>query len=177
MAGSNPFCTFFNQQNKGKEIPLSDILEDIFGFTINPDNGSKGRLYLDDVNKVHEKTVLDVSLVHYALFERLFMCNGSPQLTQSHNNDHSHETKVIKYLYLSYNKLKNWEDKLRVEDFNALENEIIENVATAFQPDIYAGQTIADDIMQILIENEANVTLFFNKAATKVLMEENGKYC
>lgn len=175
MAGSNPFASLFNQPKNDKGTSLSDILEEIFGFTINPENVSKGRLYLDEVNKVHEKTGLDISLLHYALFERLFMCNDNSELRQNHSNDHSHETKVIKYLYVSFNKLKNLEDKLRVEDFTAIENEIIQNVATAFQPDIYSGQNIADDIMQMLIENEANVILFFNKAATKLLHEENGK--
>lgn len=177
MAGTNPFATLFKEQKKEKETTLNDILEEIFGFTINPDNISEERLYLEEVNKVHQKTELDLSLLHYTLFERLFMCNENSVLKQSDNCNHSTETKVINYLFTSYKKLRNLECKLKEEDVTAIEYEIIQNVATAFQPDIYSGQNIGEEILQILKENETNALPFFNKAVTKVLTEENGIIC
>lgn len=175
MAGSNPFGCLFNQTKTEKVTSQNDILEEIFGFTINPNHISNGRLYLEEVKNVHEKTELDVDILHYALFERLFMCNENSELKESENSDHSHETKVISYLYNSYKKLQGLKGKLKVEDVNEIENEIIQNVATAFQPDIYSGQDIAGEIVQMLVENEINASPFFNTAIQTVLTEENGK--
>lgn len=175
MAGSNPFATLFNEPKKENEKTLNEILEIIFGFTINPDNISEERLFLDEVNKVHQKTELDLSLLHYTLFERLFMCNEDSVLKQSNNCNHSNETKVINYLFTSYKILRNFECKLKTEDFAEIEHEIIQNVATAFQPDIYSGQNIGEEIMQMLKENEIDALPFFNKVVTKVLAEENGR--
>lgn len=176
MAESNPFACLFNESKEKKQSSENDILEEIFGFTINPNHISKGRLYLEEVKNIHEKTELDINLLHYALFERLFMCNDNSELKQFDNNGHSHETKVISYLYSSYKKLKDFKAILKIEDANDIENEIIQNVVTAFQPDVYSGQNIAGEIMQVLIENEEYASPFFNAAAAKVLTEDNGKW-
>lgn len=172
MAGSNPFTSLFNEP---KEVIQNDILEEIFGFTINPDHISKGRLYLEEVKNVHETTELDLNLLHYALFERLFMCNENSELQKSSSNGHSHQTKLINYLYTSYKKLKESVNKLSQVEVKEIENEIIQNVATAFQPDIYSGQDITGEIVQLLLENDKYALPFFNNAVQKLLTEENGK--
>lgn len=172
MAASNPFASLFNSSLKENEISQNDILEEIFGFTINPDHKSIKRLYLEEVKNVHEKTVLDINLLHYALFERLFMCNENSELAD--HNDHSHEKKVIIYLYKSFQKVQELRNNINENDGSLIENEIIQNAATAFQPDIYSGQDISGDILHTLMENEVDTIPFFIKAATQVLMEENG---
>lgn len=176
MAASNPFSSLFIKQKKtSSEISIKDVLEEIFGFTINPDNVLKGKLFLEEVKNVHQQTELDVNLLHYALFERLFMCNDKALLEQFQSDGHSHETKVINYLYVCYKKLLDIKLQLNETDFNKIENEIIQNVSTAFQPDIYTGQDISGDIRKLLIDNEECALSFFKRSISTLLSEENGK--
>lgn len=174
MSASNPFASLFNEAIKDPKTSLSELLEEIFGFTIDPDHVSKDKLYLEEVRKVHDKAVLDMSLMHYALFERLFMCNDQSILQKSNSNSHSYENKVINYLFLCFKKLKDLENQMKLEDANEIENEIVQNVATAFQPDIYSGQNIPDQIVELLLENESHSVPFFNEAIRRVLLEDNG---
>lgn len=174
MSGSNPFASLFNATIKEKGNCLNDILEEIFGFTINPDHRSNHKLYLEEVRKVHDKTELDFTLLHYALFERLFMCNEQPNFQQSETNGHSHEKKVINYLFACFQELNMLKNKLSLKDANDIENEIVQNVATAFQPDVYSGQNIMEDLLQLLLENHTDVVLFFSNTITHLLQEDGG---
>ncbi|KAJ8971505.1 hypothetical protein NQ314_000667 [Rhamnusium bicolor] len=185
MSDLNPFSALFNDNSaitntssKSKELSVNDILEDIFGFTLNPDHSrSKDLLYLEEVRNVHDKIELDVSLLHYALFERLFMCNENSELKLNPNKDNSHayETKVLNYLYTAYKKLKG-NKTLKPEDENEINEKIIQNVATAIiQPDIYSGQNIDSEMVYILKQAGDYYVTFFIEASRQALVEENGK--
>ncbi|CAH1989596.1 unnamed protein product [Acanthoscelides obtectus] len=154
---------------------INGILEDIFGFTIDPSHGdSKGLLYLEEVRNVHDKKELDLDLLQYALFERLFMCNE--EITQKGGVEDSHVwgSKVIEYLYTSLKNLDRYSAKLKPEEQKTIRDKIIQNVATPImQSDIYAGQDIAADILKILKDGEPEAAGFFIDACKKVLEEEH----
>lgn len=177
MSGTNPFACLFNETIKQEETSINGLLEEIFGFTINPDHVSKQKLYLEEVQKVHEKVELDLSLLHYALFERLFMCNEQSNFQNSDSDDHSHENKVINYLFACFKILGGLKNKLKPEEASDIEKEIIQNAATAFQPDVYSGQNIVGDFLELLLENQTDVVHFFNKTINQVLSEDNGSRC
>lgn len=178
MSSINPFTALFEDLNSGsnRESSLNDILEDIFCFSINPDHSkSKDLIYLEEVRNVHEKEELDISLLHYALFERLFMCNENSELNlkSDKTNCHAHETRVLNYLYLAYKKLKEC-TALKLDDLEEIRDKIIQNVATAIiQPDLYSGQKIDSEMIDILKEAGPYYDKFFVESCKKVLDEEN----
>ncbi|VEN40294.1 unnamed protein product [Callosobruchus maculatus] len=163
-----------NTNTKGNNT-INDTLEDIFGFTIDPSHGeSRGLLYLEEVRNVHDKKELDLNLLQYALFERLFMCNED--IPQKGGNEDSHVwgSKVIKYLYTCLKNLHQCSVKLKPEEQKEIRDKIIQNVATPImQSDLYADQDIAADVLQILKDGEPEAGAFFIDACKKVLEEEN----
>ncbi|XP_018564098.1 ubiquitin conjugation factor E4 A [Anoplophora glabripennis] len=177
MSGINPFTALFEDADSGnkREPSLNDILEDIFCFSINSDHSkAKNLVYLEEVRNVHEKEELDISLLHYALFERLFMCNENSELNSMDKTDsHAHETRVINYLYSAYKKLKEC-TALKAEDSDEIRDKIVQNVATAIiQPDLYSGQSIDNEMINILKEAGPHHDTFFVESSKKVLDEEN----
>lgn len=178
MSSINPFTALFEDTASEctREPSLNDVLEHIFCFSINPGRSkSKDLIYLEEVRNVHEKEELDISLLHYALFERLFMCNENSELNlkSDKTNYHAHETRVINYLYSAYTKLKEC-TVLKSEDSEEIRDKIIQNVATAIiQPDLYSGQKIDSDMINILKEAGLHYETFFIESCKKVLDEEN----
>ncbi|XP_057672710.1 ubiquitin conjugation factor E4 A [Diorhabda carinulata] len=172
MSGSNPFSGLFDIEESKKNGNLNDILENIFRFTINPNKTyNQGLLYLEDVHNVHEKVDLDLSLLQYALFERLFLCNDNSDLRS--DTESIQETKVITYLYHCMQNLNSHLGQLSSEQYEEVKDKILQNVATAIiQPDVYSGQNISEDILGILKNAEIGADVFFIESIKRVCIED-----
>ncbi|XP_056648617.1 ubiquitin conjugation factor E4 A isoform X2 [Diorhabda sublineata] len=172
MSGSNPFSGLFDIEESKKTGNLNDILENIFRFTINPNKTyNQDLLYLEDVHNVHEKVDLDLSLLQYALFERLFLCNDNSDLRS--DTESIQETKVITYLYHCMQNLNNHLGQLSSEQYEEVKDKILQNVATAIiQPDVYSGQNISEDILGILKNGEIGADVFFIESIKRVCIED-----
>ncbi|CAG9864352.1 unnamed protein product [Phyllotreta striolata] len=179
MSVPNPFSALLgkDEASRSANVKLNDILESIFGFSINPKNSDNTNvLFLDEVHKVHEKDDLDLSLLQYALFERLFMCNENSELRNAKNN--GQETKVIAYLFGCYQKLANLQTKLSAEEYADVHDKIFQNISTSIiQPDLYSGQNIAEDMLNIVRHEEIGADEFFIEAAKRVHQEDNSSEC
>lgn len=173
MSGNNPFAALLDDEKlKTTHLSASDTLEEIFGFTINHQNVPKGRLYLEEVKNFHETTELDMNLINYALSERLFMCNENTQLT-GNSEGHSHESKVLPYLYSCFKKLIELGSRLNPDDEVSIKDTILQNIATAIQPDIYFGQDVPKDMVDILKDNEPGAANFFVNVSNRIVIEDN----
>lgn len=175
MSQSNPFAALFTAEElKPKSNPsLSDTLEEIFGFTLNPQNVSKGRLFLEEVQNVHDTVVLELSFLHYALSERLFLCNEESELRKINSESHSHETRVLNYLYSCYVVLNEFKDRLTLDNVSEIRDKIIQHVATAVEPDIYSGQDIPAQMVDILMESKHDAVEFFVEASQRIVVDNN----
>ncbi|XP_072382541.1 ubiquitin conjugation factor E4 A [Diabrotica undecimpunctata] len=172
MSGSNPFSALFGITSSTKISNVSNVLERIFKFTIDPNKSNSDLLFLEDVHKVHEKTDLDLSLLQYALFERLFLCNENSELRS--DSDSIQETKVVKYLYHCLQNLNDHKSELSAEHYDDIKDKIMQNTATSIiQPDVYSGQNIAADLLGLLRDAELGADTFFLDAVNKVYAEEN----
>ncbi|KAJ8924936.1 hypothetical protein NQ315_001099 [Exocentrus adspersus] len=175
-SSSNPFTALFDDldASASKNSPsLNDTLEEIFRFTLNPDR--KDLVYLEEVRNVHETADLDLNLLQYALFERLFMCNENSELSSKSdgNNSHTFETRVVTYLYEAYKKLMDCV-ALNAKNLDVVKDKIVQNVATAvIQPDLYSGQSIEGEMLNILKEAGPYYEKFFVESTRRVLEEEN----
>ncbi|CAG9818490.1 unnamed protein product [Phaedon cochleariae] len=183
MSGFNPFAALMENDDskKSRKPSLSSTLENIFGFTINPQHcKSEELLYLEEVHNVHEKSELELDLLQYALFERLFMCNENSDLrnsaTNCSSNSNSREIKVIKYLYTCLENLKEYKSHLKPEEETEIRDKIMQNVATAIiQPDIYSGQDIPEEMLLIIINDTFEADTFFIEISKRVLDDDKSK--
>nr|CAI5817131.1 unnamed protein product [Callosobruchus analis] len=175
MSSTKSNSPLLENTNTKKNNTINDTLEDIFGFTIDPSHGeSRGLLYLEEVRNVHDKKELDLNLLQYALFERLFMCNEDIPQKGGTEDSHVWGSKVVMYLYTCLKNLNQCSVKLKPEEQKEIRDKIIQNMATPIiQSDLYADQDIAADILQILKDGEPEAAAFFIDACKKVLDEEN----
>lgn len=176
MSSNNPFAALIVNKVEKEQTNINDILEKIFGFTVNPAyQASSEFLYLEDVRNVHGKDTLDVDLIQYALFERLFMCNDNSSSRHILNNSAAFETSVIKYLFNCIKNLGAFKSKLKPAQEVELRKRIIQNVATAIiQPDIYSGQDLPADFISILKDAEPESVSFLIECSTQIIVEDNG---
>lgn len=178
MSAPNPFTALFENEEarSSTNVKLNDILENIFGFSINPKNSNNlNVLFLEDVHKVHEKDDLDLGLLQYALFERLFMCNENSDLRS--DSDSLQETKVITYLFNCLQNLYSHKEQLSSEQFTDVYDKIFQNVSTSIiQPDMYSGQSMAEDMLNVVKDAELGADEFYVEATKRVYQEDNGKY-
>ncbi|XP_030751488.1 ubiquitin conjugation factor E4 A isoform X2 [Sitophilus oryzae] len=183
MSGANPFAALFHTASQDHLEPpepsLNDQLEEIFSFTLNERATlTKEILFLEDVFKDLDTTVLDMDNLDQALFERLFMCQKDnltiiQQRRLSFRNPHAIEIEPIKYLYKAYVKVHE-NQFLKAEDRLEVRDKIIQNVATSIiQPDIYVDQDMEQQMIDVLKEGGAHYDTFFVEAARRTLDEEN----
>lgn len=175
MSQGNPFAALFTgEEFKTHSNPsLSDTLEEIFGFTVNPQHASKERLFLEEVKNVHDTEELELSFLHYALSERLFLCNEDSTLQKENSESHSHETRVLHYLFSCYRLLNEFKNRLTTDSVNEIKDTIIQHVATAIEPDIYSGQNIPAQMIHILMEGRPDANIFFVEACQRIIIENN----
>ncbi|CAG9770952.1 unnamed protein product [Ceutorhynchus assimilis] len=187
MSAANPFASLFRGVSQDSfsnnfetsEPSLNDQLEELFSFTLNEKAIlTKEILYLEEISKELDTTILTMDNIDQALFERLFMCQkDNPNLIQNKRlgfrNQHAIEIQPIKYLYKSYIKLHT-NLHLKAEHRLSIKDKIIQNVVTAiFQPDIYPDQDLEHQMIDLLKEGGAHHDTFFVEAARKMLDEEN----
>ncbi|CAH0547613.1 unnamed protein product [Brassicogethes aeneus] len=162
---------------KVKSECLSDIIEEIFRFTVNEKNAvTKDRLYLEEVRRNCVNDEMDLGILNQALFDRLFMCNSDNDYLTIYASKYPKsplfERQVLFYLYKSFRRLKK-SGKLKDEDHAAIEDIIFMNVATAImQPDIYCGQNLAQQMLKILNDAEDFYEQFFLSSCKRVIEEE-----
>ncbi|KAG5887926.1 hypothetical protein JTB14_003022 [Gonioctena quinquepunctata] len=172
---SNPFTALLESKDPKKTSPsVNETLENIFGFTINPHHTRpKDILFLEEVHSIHGTCELNLELLQYALFVRLFMCNEDSVLRNNDQNTHAQETRVIKYLYACSDKLNEYKSHLKPQEETEIRDKIMQNVATAIiQPDIYSGQDIVGEVLNVLKEASPGSDVFFVEATNRVLEED-----
>ncbi|KAF7283738.1 hypothetical protein GWI33_022990 [Rhynchophorus ferrugineus] len=183
MSGANPFAALFYSASQDHLEPpepsLNDQLEEIFSFTLNEKATlTKEILFLDEVYKDLNTTVLDMENIDQALFDRLFMCQKDNLTIIQHRrlsfrNPHAIEIQPIRYLYKAYVKVHE-NQFLKAENRLEIRDKIIQNVATSIiQPDIYVDQDMEQQMIDLLKEGGAHYDTFFVEAARRTLDEEN----
>lgn len=168
----NPFAALI----EGKDAPIFNVFEDIFGFTLDKHN-KQPLMYLEDVSQALGTNLLNSDTLEHALFERLFLPNPRQYLLNNHVNirDELVEDKVIKYLFYCYCNAVNCTaiDNVCRNLVIAL---IMRNTVTALkQPDLFDGQDI---ILQLytLLKNGDNLPLHFFEDIYKSFCVDNGKH-
>lgn len=187
MAASNPFAALFGTPEPSahplKKKPINTIIEDVFGFTLDPAHSQKRELLLLEEISVNFKTkALDLPFLHHALFDRLFMCaNEDSEVIANARNTftgggHSTETKVITYLSNCFRNLKGEENYLTVQEYEKIQQIIVQNSVTSLiESDIYQGQSFEDQLIEILKENSHFGPPFFKALCKGVLIDDDGK--
>ncbi|RZC37889.1 ubiquitin conjugation factor E4 A [Asbolus verrucosus] len=186
MSDFNPFAALIEDNedtNKNKTVlnvkSINCILEEIFGFTLDIKTSEKQQLlFLEEVSKTFSRKDLDLQILQHALFDRLFMCNEENLIIKdakkTFRNAHSYETKVIIYLYNCYRNV-NDDDNLVTEDKAKVKSLIIQNAVTAFiQSEIYEGQQLEEQLIEILRDGLLYYDSFFKDTCKGVLEEDDG---
>lgn len=153
MDNENPFAALLQSSAAKPEEepktgpPSSDVLEDVFGFTLIEKNAVERHLvFLRDVAEVFPKGQLDVEILEHALFERLLL------------KDENKVGAVLQYLFDCYGKSEVLDQRTR----SAVKAIIIRNVVTALQqPDLYAEQNVYQQLFDLLLTDFCEKQQFF----------------
>lgn len=186
MCDNNPFSALFNdnknvieQKTAKEETCVEDVLEEIFGFTLNLKHSeSRELLLLEDFLNANQNCTLNIENLSHALFDRLFMCNCENDQIVKYSkknfaNTHAYEHKPIIYLFTAYCKLHECSSlsgdvKSRVKDL------ILQNTSTAvISPDIYDGQHLHIQMVDLIKEGSTLTNQFFVETVNRVMVEEN----
>ncbi|EEZ99810.1 Ubiquitin conjugation factor E4 A-like Protein [Tribolium castaneum] len=189
MSDFNPFAALIEESTdksndstntkQGHVKNISSILEEIFAFTLDPKVSEKKHfLLLEEVANTFSRNDLDLLILQHALFDRLFMCNEEnlfiKTAKQNFRNTHSFESNVLTYLC---NCFRNLSDDMNLESGEKakVKSLIIQNAVTALiQSEIYEGQKLEQQLIDILKDNTDNGILFFKDVCKGVLDEEEG---
>lgn len=182
MSDFNPFAALVEDNTiHSKRKDIDSILQDIFAFTLDFNISEKKQvLYLEEVAKTFNRNDLDVSILQHALFDRLFMCNEEnltiKNTKQRFRNTHASEEKVIIYLCNCYRNL-NDENNLEADEKLKIKSLIIQNAVTALlQSEIYEGQQLENQLIDVLKDNIGSSNSFFKDICKGVLDEDDGGY-
>jgi ubiquitin conjugation factor E4 A len=180
MSDFNPFAALVEDNTiHSKRKDIDSILQDIFAFTLDFNISEKKQvLYLEEVAKTFNRNDLDVSILQHALFDRLFMCNEEnltiKNTKQRFRNTHASEEKVIIYLCNCYRNL-NDENNLEADEKLKIKSLIIQNAVTALlQSEIYEGQQLENQLIDVLKDNIGSSNSFFKDICKGVLDEDDG---
>nr|XP_023015163.1 ubiquitin conjugation factor E4 A [Leptinotarsa decemlineata] len=176
MSSSNPFSALLEDDDRKRRPPLSNILESIFEFTLDPNKTQF--LYLKEVHKDYNKTELDVTLLEYALFERLLMFNDGSHQDGSKEDTYAGSKTIINYLYHCYVKLNEKKFDLGALELSQIRDKIIQNFATSImQPNLYTGQDVEGELFNIIRFELPNAVEFFLRASKKVIEDDATGLC
>lgn len=186
MSSFNPFAALIeekSEQPKPNPTPIkkniSFLLEEIFGFTLDKSRSEKNQLlHLEEVANTFNRTDLDVEILEHALFDRLFMCNEEDitikNAKRTFHNKHACESKVVTYLFNCYTNI-NEINGLSEEERRKVKVLVIQNAVTAYiQSEIYHGQKLHAQLVDILKEALPYYDNFFKDICKGILEEDNG---
>jgi ubiquitin conjugation factor E4 A len=168
---TNPYTS-----SSSKPVPIpndsspniyKDILESILLCTIDEQPSSSSVIYLAEL-AVGLSENWDKNLIDQALFERLRMTDPSSQLltpttknsTTRNDTNIITENRCLYYLSGCYQRLLRQRDhfKLVLDDIRKL---FIDHSKTAISlPDLYEGQDLAKQLLELLIDGQENQLLF-----------------
>ncbi|XP_017768300.1 PREDICTED: ubiquitin conjugation factor E4 A [Nicrophorus vespilloides] len=177
---SNPFAgllghdmpsTSFSSRSTA-ELQECQVLERIFGFTLSKTRSQEQQLvFMDEQALIILDDILNIDELNVILFERLFIQNAgnsSPWLKGDKiaSDKGYYEDRVIKYLYHCYvNNIE--EEEFKHKDKTKIK--IVDNVATAFhQPDLFFGQEVYEQMIELLKENVPYIEMFFNDIINRI---------
>lgn len=161
------------------------LIEQTFMITVNKAPSKKRpMIFMEDIAEVLPKPILDTNILEQALFERILLSNPSDFLLPNDVKPDDHqdvtESRVLIYLHGAYirnaRSYNNQNDTIIKEASGKIRELIIRNVATAVkQPDLYDGQNLGEQLLELVRHNECDSTLTgqFISEVTKEVMVDN----
>lgn len=185
MAASNPFAALLGvpepPANLTKKKSFNTIIEDIFGFTLDPTHSQKRELLLlEEISEHFKSKELHLSFLQHVLFDRLFMCTvqDNDVITKARStirSKHATEVNVLTYLSNCFGHLKGQENYLTAEEYNAIQDMIVQNSVTSLiESDIYEAQSVENQLIEVLKENSPSASPFLKALCKCVLLGTDG---
>lgn len=190
MDSSNPFASLLaavehTAKIKNAEQKINDMIECIFGITINKSSSTKQPLvYMECLASIHPATSrLNMTIFEQALFERLLLDEPRhfviPNNASISDADDMFSAKVMIYLYRVYERLMRWKqcDASLSAECDVLQELIIRNASTAMkQPMIYGNQSMAEQWIAIFRGHDSddieNKTKFLSYIVTDIYSDD-----
>lgn len=166
----NPFTALIGAASDSQEATEYVVdeagnrhLEDVFLFTLNKEARDDGQqlVFMEDMASGLPTQMFNFELLGHAVFERLLMTHPKNFLIPNHSSDARTaavaESKALIYLFRCYGRNETYRNKMPVELYQRIQEIIIQNVITALkQPDLYDGQDLSAQLLEILQSDETN---------------------
>lgn len=164
MDSENPFAALVEETSTDKQIekqPDNNILEDIFGFTINEEHAFQHNLvFLQDIADAFPNRELDLQTLEHALFDRLFL-------------EGKDEVEVLNYLYECYCKTEVLEGEMRESVRTIIMRDI---VTSLMQPDLYTNQENINNQFFNLLKTDFCSKLIFLEDLYNFFIKDEGEW-
>lgn len=162
------------------------LIEQTFMITVNKTPPKqRPMVFMEDIAQLLTKPILDTNILEQALFERILLPNPADFLLPNDvkPGDHSDvtESRVLVYLHGAFIRnaraYTNQNDSIITEASAKIRELIIRNVATAVkQPDLYDGQNLGEQLLELVCNNECDSTLtgqFISDVSKEVLADND----
>lgn len=188
-ASPNPFCALIapNSTKSGAksnllEEKISNLVENVFLLTLNKDvRKNKQFIYMEEIASGLPSKLFNFDLLSHALFERLLLQTPEDFLLPNNvNNDQTAaviEKRGLIYLFNCFERNENFRNNANDSIFRdacqKIAQLIFQNASTAIkQPDLYEGQCISDQILEIfqMSESDSEVKMAFLSETVKEVM-------